>query len=228
MKILFVTATTKEAQLFRDFGGKDIYREQSITVGEHQYQLVVTGAGIPATVYGLLEALNREEVDLVINTGIAGSFQKEIPAGEVVCIKRDAFGDLGVEILASFRTPQEMKWEDSASYPFEGHWLKPGEVSVLQPLTSGLREVTGLTVNKVTDQLSVNQQRRTAFNAQVETMEGAAVFYTCMKSGVPVLALRSISNLVGQRDRNAWKTDEALDALSEVIARIPDNLNPDV
>jgi nucleoside phosphorylase len=43
----------------------------------------------------------------------------------------------------------------------------------------------------------------------VESMEGAAIVHVALKLGFEVGELRAVSNLVGDRDRKAWKVEEA-------------------
>ena len=42
------------------------------------------------------------------------------------------------------------------------------------------------------------------WGALAETMEGAAAAQVCLLYGVPLLEVRAISNLVGDRDRESW------------------------
>jgi futalosine hydrolase len=51
-----------------------------------------------------------------------------------------------------------------------------------------------------------------------EAMEGAGVAHVATWWDRPVLELRTMSNLVGRRDRERWRMDEALDTLSRAVA----------
>ncbi|HMQ88955.1 MAG TPA: hypothetical protein PKB07_15270, partial [Flavilitoribacter sp.] len=53
--------------------------------------------------------------------------------------------------------------------------------------------------------------------ADIETMEGAAFFYVCLMESVPFLAIRSISNYVEARNREAWDIPGAIRALNDVV-----------
>jgi futalosine hydrolase len=48
-------------------------------------------------------------------------------------------------------------------------------------------------------------------------MEGAAVFYACLLSGTPFMELRSISNAVEPRNRDAWDLPLAIESLNRVL-----------
>jgi futalosine hydrolase len=53
--------------------------------------------------------------------------------------------------------------------------------------------------------------------ALVEGMEGAGVAHAAALHSVPFLEVRGVSNMVGGRDRSAWKIPEALAALSRAL-----------
>mgnify|MGYP001795756283 CR=1 FL=1 len=82
MQILLIAATEMEIQQ---------------RVADNNIDVLVTGVGIPATMYHLQKRLQQIDYDLVIQAGIAGSFGKEPALGETVLVQQDAFGDLGTE-----------------------------------------------------------------------------------------------------------------------------------
>ncbi len=59
--------------------------------------ILITGVGIPATVYHLTRKSIAEKYELVIQAGIAGAFSDKFNLGEVVAIKEDTFADIGIE-----------------------------------------------------------------------------------------------------------------------------------
>ena len=64
------------------------------------------------------------------------------------------------------------------------------------------------------------------FNPDVESMEGAAVFYTCEYSGtVPFVEVRAISNYVEKRDKSKWKTGDAINNLCEILKDFIEEIN---
>ena len=61
------------------------------------------------------------------------------------------------------------------------------------------------------------QQFVQSFNADIETMEGAALHYVCLQEHIPFLQIRSISNHVGERDKTKWKIKEAIENLNKEL-----------
>lgn len=57
-------------------------------------------------------------------------------------------------------------------------------------------------------------------DAVAEAMEGFGVATAAAQVGVPFGELRTISNIVGPRDRSAWRIGAALDGLSEAFAAL--------
>jgi len=79
------------------------------------------------------------------------------------------------------------------------------------------KEKHGITVNSISINEDKNNQRKNQFNAQIESMEGAAVFYVCLMEDIDFIEIRSISNYIGERDKNKWKINEAVEVLNKTI-----------
>ncbi|MNJ47699.1 Futalosine hydrolase [compost metagenome] len=55
-------------------------------------------------------------------------------------------------------------------------------------------------------------------------MEGFGVAYAAQQAGIPVLELRTISNIVGPRQRDLWNIPAALQALKQSCSILPEVL----
>ncbi|MBK8564227.1 MAG: hypothetical protein IPN76_13040 [Saprospiraceae bacterium] len=74
-----------------------------------------------------------------------------------------------------------------------------------------------MTVNKVHGfQPSIDAVLK-QYPSDVESMEGAAFFLACLMAGQPFLEIRSISNLVEARNREAWDLPKAIQQLNNVL-----------
>jgi futalosine hydrolase len=67
-----------------------------------------------------------------------------------------------------------------------------------------------VTSSRVTGLRSEADALRLRWAALAESMEGAAGAHICALYGIPFLEIRGISNLVGDRDRTAWRVDRAV------------------
>jgi futalosine hydrolase len=61
--------------------------------------------------------------------------------------------------------------------------------------------------------------------AVAESMEGFGVACAAEQASLPFAELRTISNLVGPRDRDAWRIKDALDALTKASQMLSTTLS---
>ena len=96
--------------------------------------------------------------------------------------------------------------------------MYPADPALLDALAELLPEaVRGpiLSVNTVTGTAVSTQRLRGRYpDAVAEGMEGFGVAAAAAGAGVPFVELRTISNPVGPRDRDAWRIGDALAALT--------------
>ncbi|WP_316833955.1 futalosine hydrolase [Pedobacter nutrimenti] len=200
MKILVVAATLPEIGPVYDHFGLSHEQFQS-TAG---FDLLITGVGMTATAYALGKQLTTP-YQLVLNLGIAGSFDHSIPLGSVVNITSDTFSELGAENKNEFLPIDQLGFGKS------NYCITPS----LLPLTQNLRIVSGITVNTVHGNTETIQSVLTRLQPVTESMEGAAVFYSCEQASVPCLQVRSISNYVEERNKETWKIGLAIKNLND-------------
>ncbi len=209
MNLLVVSATKFEIEPF--------LKENS------KADVLITGVGIPAAIFHLTKNLSVNKYDLAIQAGIAGAFTERLNLSEVVVVKQDTFGDVGIEENGRLQTLFEKGFGDKNDFPFTNGWLVNS-----QPFLNkiDLPSAKGLTVNKVTDNKVQNKLTAEKFSADVESMEGAAFHYVCLQQKINFLQLRSISNKVGERDKAKWKTTEAINNLNVELIKIIKSLTP--
>ncbi len=182
---------------------------------------LITGVGLPATLYHLQKRINQIDYNCIVQAGIAGTFNRQLQPGQTVLVKQDVFGDLGMEEKENFTPVFETDFGNRNEYPFENGWLI-NKSDILQ--TAGLPVVNAVTVNKVSDSELQIQQLKTQFGADIETMEGAALHYICLQENIPFIQMRSISNEVGERDRLKWKIKGAIDNLNAELIKLVQQL----
>ena len=212
MQILLIAATAMEIQ--------------QRAASEH-VDVLITGVGIPSTIYHLQKRLQQIDYDLVIQAGIAGSFGKEPALEQTVLVEKDAFGDLGTEKEEEFCTLFDANLADKNEFPFTDGWL----VNKNEWLnTIPLKKARAVTVNKVSDDKLLKRQIENAFHPHIESMEGAALHYVCLQEKIPFLQLRTISNTVGERNKSKWKLEEAIKNLNaeleKILSQITSNFKP--
>lgn len=181
------------------------------------HDVLVTGVGMTATAYQLGRILERESYRLAVNIGLCGTFHPElIPVGSVVEVNADSFGDMGAEDKDAFLDVFDLGLTSPDEPPFRGRKLF---ASVPPGAKSEWPMVNGVTVNTVHGHGSSIQSFQSRCDALVESMEGAAFFYSCGLAGVAARQFRAVSNVVEPRNRSAWKLSEALSALSHFLIK---------
>lgn len=177
--------------------------------------VLVAGIGMLATAYHLTKKIIEKKYDLVIQAGIAGCFDKHIALGDVAIVENEFIGDLGVKENNTYRDLFDMNLQKPDEFPFTSGSLKNEHASILQ--LSTLPKVVGVTVNQITTAKEIIDLYVGKYNAVVESMEGAALHYICIKEKIPFIQLRGISNYVGERDKGKWKIKEAISNLNEAL-----------
>lgn len=183
MNVLIVSATAQEVQT--------------------DYPHLVTGVGMVATAIAVSKALSEKHYDLVVNAGIAGSFNRSIPLGSVVEVVKDQLSEMGAQDGSQFLSPTEIGLEVITA--------------VEMPAQTNLPTVSGITVNTVHGDDKAISQIVHRLNPQVESMEGAACMLACQHAGVPCVQLRTISNYVEKRNKAAWDIPLAIQNLNQEL-----------
>ncbi|WP_028296420.1 futalosine hydrolase [Olivibacter sitiensis] len=203
MNLLLVVATNEEAP------STPVPPEHA--VGQHHISILVTGAGMVATAYALGRHLSQHQYDLVINLGIAGALCRSLSIGDIVYVNEDCFIELGAEDGDQFLSIDMLGFGQSR--------YKAIPNSTALQFIHELPEVSGITVNKVHGSEHSIALLRQRTDAKVESMEGAAFYYSCHQANQPCVQLRAISNYVERRNKAAWDIGKAIQSLHEFLHR---------
>lgn len=188
----------------------------------HTIRFLVTGVGLGPSMYQLAKHLILNPPELVIQAGIAGSLDPQLLPGETVVIDADTIGDAGVVENKQFHNLFALGLADPDLFPWKEGFL-PNPYAQWLALPE-LKMAKGITVNEVSTNPERIQQYRLQWGAQTESMEGAALHYVCLMENVPFLQLRSISNIIGERDKTKWKLKEAIQNLDTELNLLIDKI----
>lgn len=206
MKILVIAATEFEIEPFiKENNSADI---------------LIMGIGIPQTIFNLSKKLFEKKYKLVVQAGIAGTFNDKIAKSGVVMVSKDTFGDIGINENGKFSTLFEKNFIEENDFPYHKGWLVNTHPYFLKP---DLPVVKAITVNTVTDNTFQIKKQIEKFNPDIESMEGAAFHYVCLRQKINFLQLRSISNEVGERDKNKWDIKNAIVNLNIELKKLVQN-----
>jgi futalosine hydrolase len=209
---ILITAATEGEWMPSSMQLKQLYPNVDKRI---KIQFCTTGVGILSTSVCLTQLILRQKPDLIIQMGIAGSFNKQIPLGKVLAVKEEILGDMGVEEGGEWKDIFDLKLEKSSNLPFrKGKLLNPWLIkfNLLK-----LPMVRSITVNQISTQkkrIAILQEK---YKPILEGMEGPALHYTCQAMNIPFIQIRSVSNYIGERNKNNWKIKEAIHQLNQTI-----------
>jgi futalosine hydrolase len=219
MKILIVAATRFEIapllekmEMVRDSGGKLV----SCKYKTAEIDFLITGAGMVATAFYSGKALN-DSYDVAFNIGICGSFNRNLDIGAVVNVHEDCFSELGAENDLEFLTLHELSLEGATT-------IINNKYGSLNPIIEMLPKVNGITVNKVHGNEHSIEKTFAKFHPMVESMEGAAFMFACESEDIPYVQIRSVSNYVEKRNKEAWNIPLAIENLNNKMLEILNSL----
>ncbi len=179
-----------------------------------ELRVLHTGVGSVNAAFFLGKEFSAQPPELAIQVGIAGCFDRDFDLTDVVEVVADQFADLGADSPAGFLGMEQMGlylWEKDGTQWYN-RIVNPG------PSDAPLEKVEGITVNTVSGEAqAIARLRQRVPQATVETMESAAFFYACLRTGTPFYAFRSISNYVEPRNRGGWKIREAAQAVQQQV-----------
>ena len=192
MKVLIVAATNFEIT----------------SVKAADKMILITGLGMVNTSIKLTKELINNNYDLVINMGVAGSFNDKLKNGDVVEVVEDNFSEIGYESNSDF----------SKFIDFD---LKTNYVVKAK---TNLMKVNSITVNTVHGNKNSINKIIERLNPDIETMEGASIFKVCEEFEVACIQVRSISNKIEIRNKKNWDLDLAIKNLNFEVEKIITNL----
>lgn len=201
MRILIITAVSVE----RDAVLRGLHCDS-------RFEVQLAGVGSVAAAVNTARALAASDYGLVISAGIGGGFPGRAEVGSLVLANDIIVADLGAETSEGFCSVDDLGFGCSHIQI---------DASIVERVTramlvAGLLVITGpvLTVSTVTGTAERAVELATRIpGAAAEAMEGFGVGFAALDRGLPVLEFRAISNMVGPRDRSAWRIKEALDIL---------------
>ncbi|WP_298731979.1 futalosine hydrolase [uncultured Chitinophaga sp.] len=209
MNLLITAATALEIKPFQE------YLAQNGSPEGCHVNILIGGIGLMHTAWHLGRELARKKPDLAIQAGIAGSFRRSWPLGQVVMIGSEQLGDLGVDDNGSFNDLFDTGLWPEGTSPFTGRQLV-NTFSGL-PFVPELPVARGISINMVSGSPASIARLEHQYAPDIESMEGAAFHFACLQEAVPFLQLRSISNYVEPRDKSKWNIPLAVRQLNEAL-----------
>ena len=158
---------------------------------------------------------------MVVQAGVAGCFDANIALGSVVIVKKEAIADESVIEVEKLRTLFDLELVPRDQFPFKNGWLVNDHHLVRM---SKLKKVTAISVNEITTSKQRSKFYLDTFRPVIESMEGAALHYTCLMEKIPFVQLRSISNYIGERNKDKWDLKKSIVNLSNELINLVEKI----
>ncbi|MBS1651940.1 MAG: futalosine hydrolase [Bacteroidetes bacterium] len=173
--------------------------------------ILITGVGMVNTAFAM-GVYCKNNYDLIINAGIAGSFNKKNTLGAVHNITKDCISELGAEDGESFISFDKLQL--GGTQHFKNKLKKYAKFFKIYPTASAI------TVNTVHGNEKTIANVKQQYQPELESMEGAAFFMAAAFFNTEYTQLRSISNYVEKRDKSKWRIKLAIKNLNKELNTI--------
>ncbi|HKD98022.1 MAG TPA: futalosine hydrolase [Micromonosporaceae bacterium] len=176
------------------------------------------GAVAAAAAVGMLAAVASaadRPYTAMVDLGIAGGFADRAGVGDTVIGTASIAADLGADSPDGFLPLATLGF---------GIGALDADPALVARLRAGLPAAAAapiLSVSTVTGTAERAAELRIRYpDAGAEAMEGFGVASVARMCRVPFVEIRTVSNLVGPRDRAAWRIPDALKALTEAARAV--------
>lgn len=201
---LVIAATQKEMAAFEAFGATD---------GSFPDRLV-SGVGPVEAAFTVGRHLERHhrKIRSVVNFGIGGAYlrqgRSQLSLLDICLAEREVLGDFGICCGVDIEPFDGVAFPCHASFELDKKLLREAETALARenicaPVT------TFVTVCGASASRERGERFGERYQALCENMEGAAVARVCEAYGLPLIEVRSISNLVEDRPGSPWEIDAA-------------------
>ncbi len=203
MNILLIASTKKEIEIFENYLINNKFKLKKLNI-----KILVCGIGQNSATFNTTKELLTNSFDLVINIGIAGSYKKELQIGDIICVEKDIFCDLGAEDENEILNLQEIGLTDENINIIENknyyRYIDFFKIGNVISITSDTIHGEENTINWI----------KNKYKPDIESMEGGAISFCCSKLKIPFIQIRAISNYVEKRDKTRWDIDLACNNLN--------------
>ncbi|MFC5712922.1 futalosine hydrolase [Thalassorhabdus alkalitolerans] len=177
-----------------------------------KFTVITGGVGPMAAAASTAEAIAAHPYDYVVVMGIAGGFKGRAPVRSIVVATELIASDMGAETEDTFLSLDDLGLGTSS---IEADRAISEDLALCfnhrqVPVYRGA-VLTSATVTGTKQKEEVLRRRYP--NAAAEAMEGFGAATAAAQRGIPILEIRSISNEVGPRNREAWDIKGALSSL---------------
>lgn len=196
-------------------------------IGNNRIVHITSNIGIANAAHAVTILLERFSPRFVLLFGIGGAYPScGLEVGDIALAEKEIYADTGVLMKDGFHSMEAIeipmlkrgRKKYFNEFPLDKTLIRrvigtSGTGSTAVNIKSGVF----LTVSQSTGTRKRAEELGRKYNAVCENMEGAAVAHICARYGVPVLELRGISNIAGDRDMSRWNKKSAAENCQKAV-----------
>jgi futalosine hydrolase len=237
MRIAIFYSVPFEGKIIQDFLIESKTLSNDIVTGRinnHQVITIVTGVGKVNAAHVATLVIERYKPEMLISTGIGGAYppdkrvqaNSELGVGDIAIATEEIYGDEGVICRDGFKDMTEIglpliRAIDGDIY---NRIALDNELSnkVYNIINKSFRCQTGafITLSSCSGTIERAKIIKKLFNGLCENMEGAAIAHISKLYGLGMVEIRGISNIVEDRNREAWDIPLASKNVQEAVIKI--------
>ena len=213
--------------------GKTVY---SGKLSGHDVLLLNSGLGKVNAAHSATCLIENYTVKGVINIGVGGAYPGSgLKIGDVAVASKEIYGDEGVitskgwDSLKKIGIPLVKDGQKKYFNEFlldKKLFTKVKDRVLPNPLLKKggceggqIKSGPFITVSSITGTSKRAVELEERFNAVCENMEGAAIAQVCTIYKIPMLEIRGISNIVGERDKRKWNLGLASENCQKLLLK---------
>ena len=195
---------------------------------------IISGMGKTNAAHAATILLEKFSPKLLVLFGVGGAYPSTgLTIGDVVVAEKEVYGDEGVMVKNTFHgtefigIPLLKKGRRKYFNEFrldtmlvEKALEATQRITHHAPCATKGRAGTFVTVSTCTGTGKKALELEKRFCALCENMEGASVAHVCAMYGIPVIEIRGISNIVGDRDKDRWNVRLAAANCQEAVKEL--------
>lgn len=214
---------------------EDVYCGLTIqkgTILDKSVVYLISGIGKTNASRGTTFLIEKFSPKIIINIGVGGAYPwSGLRAGDIAIAEKEIYGDEGILLRDGFHTAEmigipflvKAQKKYFNEFPQDKKLLKIAiRVSRVSSHVSHITVRSGpfLTLSTCTGTVRRAKEIEKTFHAICENMEGAAIAHVCLSCEIPMVEIRGISNVVGERNKEKWNISLAAEHCQQVVLEL--------
>ncbi len=202
---------------------------QEGTIHNKPVAYIISGIGKTNASRGTAILIEQFSPRVIVHLGVGGAYSSShLRTGDIAIAEKEIYGDEGVLLKDGFHSTETIgipflvkgRKKFFNEFPLDKTLLRTA-VRTAHGIHHASRMTVKsgpfLTLSTCTGTLKRAKELERTFRAICENMEGAAVAHVCVSCGIPMVEIRGISNMVGERNKKKWDVNLAAENCQRLV-----------